>query len=444
MRPTSEQVRQALIRRAEENRLRLTVVRTLMLMVVGLWIGLNYGFALVWDSELLIGALILSGLAAFALQQRHPDWQFLPYAFILLDCLLLGYTLLSPGRTYPSEWPWQMVLRQPSFLYFYLMLAVAALSFRPTYMLWTGCCIAGVWALGAYMIIQDPGAVTTLLDEGEAPTDANFLEGYLRPTYVHLDDLAVRLFVTFVVTGILAVGVWQNRKLLYQEVEAARQRSNLSRYVAPQMVDELAATDEPWARVRKQTVAVLFADLRGFTRLSHDMSPEQVVELLRGLHRRLAEAVFAHQGCIDKFMGDGVMVTFGSARARDDDCIRALTCGLAMLDQIRAWNEERRTAGEDLVRIGVGIDAGEAVIGDIGGVDRFEFAVIGDAVNLASRLERMTRDIDVDLIVSDAVVQECAGEPGLRARLKREAPVSVRGLAEPLVVWSARADDASS
>jgi PAS domain S-box-containing protein len=202
-----------------------------------------------------------------------------------------------------------------------------------------------------------------------------------------------------------------------------RARVNLARYISPNLVDLLAAKDEPIGQVRRQEVAVVFADLVGFTRLSARETPERTMSLLRDLHARLTEVVLAHGGTLEKFLGDGLMATFGTPASSGHDAGNALRCTVAMIDALAQWNQARVSAGEQRLGIGIGGHFGPVILGDIGTDRRLEYAVVGDTVNIASRLEAMTRRLGSPAVVSRALVEAALSEPGAPpACLKAFAP----------------------
>jgi adenylate cyclase len=379
-------------------------------------------------------------LAQYRLALRRRDWRWIPYLFVVLDCALLGLILLAPGRTYPAEWPWPMVLRLTNFLYFLPVIALAALTYSPGAMLWAGVVACLTWSAGTMLILGQPGSITGAWRTGAATpgADAALLDRYLDPSFVDLDAWAVTVFTTFLLSGILGLAVRRSRQLVYEQAEVARARTNLARYVGPRLVDTLAAADEPMGAVRRQDVAVLFADIRGFTALAECRSPEEVIGLLRAFHGRMAETVFAHAGTLDKFIGDGLMATFGTPAPGPSDAADALACARAMLRDLDGWNAERRARGEPPIEVGIGLHYGPAVLGDIGGAERFEFAVIGDTVNVASRLERLTRELDCRLVVGDALIRRLragGATPDLAAGLIHLQPQTLRGRAGPTGVW---------
>ena len=425
--------------RAHEDRnlTRVTAARTAMFLTIWLWLLLNYGATVALENAAIMALFVAFGLAAYRLMHGRPARLWLTYPFVVLDGLLLAYTLLGPGRTYPEEWPWQAVLRQPSFLYVLTIPALAMLSFRPLLVLWSGIVLAAVWAFGTWQIARAPGAIVGMADLGTGAPDGVYLQRYFLPAYVHPDDAVVRIFVLLLLVAILAYAAARARNLVHEQAEAARQRANLARYVAPSMVERLARSDNPLAPVRSQDAGVLFADIRGFTALAERLGPAGAMALLRDFHARMASCVFAHDGTLDKFIGDGLMATFGTPEAAPDDARRALECGRAMLAAMAGWNRERTAAGAPPLAIGIGIHYGPVIMGDIGGAQRFEFAVIGDTVNVANRLEELTRDLGTPLLASDAVV---AAARATGADVNGLAPAGehlLRGRAAPLLLWAA-------
>jgi adenylate cyclase len=180
---------------------------------------------------------------------------------------------------------------------------------------------------------------------------------------------------------------------------------------------------------------VLFADVQGFTALAEGLSPEATMGLLRGFHARMAEAVFRHQGTLDKFIGDGLMATFGTPEPAAGDAARALACARDMLATVAAWNRERVGAGEPALAVGIGLHLGPVTTGDIGGAARFEFAVIGDTVNVASRLERLTRELGTPLVASEVLVRRAEVEGAGVGDLRPLGARPLRGRREAITVW---------
>jgi adenylate cyclase len=227
------------------------------------------------------------------------------------------------------------------------------------------------------------------------------------------------------------------RELDRQRIEAERARANLARYFSPNLVDLLAEHDEPLGPVRRQTVAVLFADIVGFTRMAETMPPEAVVALLREFHQRMADQIFDCGGTIEKYIGDEIFAVFGLPSASPHDALNALRCAGLMLKEIDAWNDARAEKGEPPLAIGIGLNYGPAVLGDVGTEHNLSFTVIGDTVNIASRLQGLTRELKAPLVVADAIVQQIGGAPAdLPVKLRELGERELRGRTGTIRIWT--------
>ena len=241
--------------------------------------------------------------------------------------------------------------------------------------------------------------------------------------------------------GLLAVVVWRSRRFVIRQAAAVRERENLSRYFPPTVVDQFANSDEPLGAVRVQPVAVMFADIVGFSALAERSKPEQVVETLREFFARLESQIFDHGGTLDKFLGDGLMATFGTPFRGRRDAADAVACAQAMLDSIARWNGERTQRGLAEIRLSIGIHYGDVVLGDIGSERRLEFAVLGDVVNVASRIEGLTRRLACRAVVSEDVVHAVQTEIGeeagaLLTDFRRGKPQPIRGREQTVAIWT--------
>jgi adenylate cyclase len=248
------------------------------------------------------------------------------------------------------------------------------------------------------------------------PVDLNDLEITIRKT---VDDIAIL------------------RELERRHAAAERARGNLARYFSPNIVEMLVDRDEPFGAVRRQTVAVLFADIVGFTRMAETMAPEAVVTMLRQFHNRMTAQIFACGGTIEKFIGDAIFAVWGLPDAGADDPANALRCAHGMIEALEQWNRERAAAGESALAIGIGLHYGPAVIGDVGSEHSLSFTVIGDTVNTASRLQGLTRSFSSPLVVSNDVVAaiRATGSTGSLERLQDKGEQALRGRSQPVRVW---------
>jgi adenylate cyclase len=222
---------------------------------------------------------------------------------------------------------------------------------------------------------------------------------------------------------------------------AERARSNLARYFSPHFASMLAERDEPLGAVRRQNIAVLFCDIVGFTRMAEWMTPEAVVTMLRQFHDRMTAQIFACGGSVEKYIGDEIFAVFGVPEPTGEDAGNALKCGYMMLAALDAWNGEREAAGESRLAIGIGLNCGPAVLGDVGSEHTLSFTVIGDTVNTASRLQGLTRALETPLVAANAVIEAIKEAPdhaaaALLGRLRDCGDQPVRGRNNAVHIWT--------
>ena len=222
---------------------------------------------------------------------------------------------------------------------------------------------------------------------------------------------------------------------------AERARNNLARYFSPNVVELLAAQDEPLGIVRRETVGVLFADIVGFTGMAETMTPEAVLALLREFHARMTAQIFACGGTVDKYIGDAIVAVFGVPTASSSDAANALACATRMIDALERWNEDRERAAEPRLAMGIGVNYGPAVLGDVGSKYSMSFTVIGDTVNTAARLQTLTRTLGTPLVVGDPLIAAVkALSPEISAELMEQmedhGEHDLRGRTGPVRIWT--------
>lgn len=207
-------------------------------------------------------------------------------------------------------------------------------------------------------------------------------------------------------------------------------RKVFGRYLSDEIAETLLESPEALKLGgEKREVTVLMSDLRDFTPLSHSLSPERVVALLNTFLEAMIDVIARHGGTIDNFIGDAILVVFGVPLSKDDDAQRAVSCALDMQLAMGRVNRETRRQGLPEVSMGIGINTGEVVVGNIGSQKHMKFSVIGDAVNLAARIESFT--LGGQILVSDTTRKEVADIVRIDGRLR----VKVKGIDEPVSIF---------
>lgn len=207
--------------------------------------------------------------------------------------------------------------------------------------------------------------------------------------------------------------------------------ARLHRYFSPQVARVIEQDEQDFATGHLCEITVLFSDLRGFYSISQHLPPAEVLRLLNEVHSRMVEVVFAHGGTLDKYIGDGLMAYFGAPLAQPDHAERALRCAKGMQVELAALSAARAARGETTLRLSIGLNSGTAIVGAIGAANRLEFTALGEVVNLAARMEKLTRDFGADILLSAETARKIGAGSGLR--LLGEA--SIKGQAEPVRVF---------
>ena len=245
------------------------------------------------------------------------------------------------------------------------------------------------------------------------------------------------------------LATWFNRmvedlELAYNQIKQYAYKSILSqkseekvrhifqKYVPADIIDEVLKSGGANLLVgKKQHATILFSDIRSFTSISESLSAEELVLSLNTYFNIMVSIIIEHQGIIDKFIGDSIMAVFGAPVLHDDDPVNAVKTGLKMLDSLKNFNRKQTASGRPPFRIGIGLNTGEVVVGNIGSNQKLEYTCIGDAVNLASRLEGLTKMYGVPLIISEFTYRE--SKDTITAR--KIDSVRVKGKNKPVKIY---------
>jgi adenylate cyclase len=250
---------------------------------------------------------------------------------------------------------------------------------------------------------------------------------FVRGTWLHLVDPSVGMA--------LAAFSGVAYHYLVEDREKRKVKKLFARYVSRDVCEQLMA-DPSRARLggSRRTMSVLFSDIRGFTTFSEKGQPEEIVAQLNEYFTRMVAVVFDHRGTLDKFVGDAVMALFGAPLDDEAHAEHAVQAALAMQDELAQLNTRWTAEGRPALDIGIGVNTGEMVAGNIGSESIMSYTVIGDAVNLASRLESLNKQYGTHLIVSDATRAALKGRYDIRAL----GEVVVKGKTQPVAIFEVR------
>lgn len=323
----------------------------------------------------------------------------LPTAGMIVGSLFLGpiYTLFTPAAfVYP------------------LFISLSALRLNVRLCIFTGA-VAGLeyTLLALYFIQRSSGAEIEPILRG---FPHHLFKGFL-------------LFLTGVVTGLVTL---QIRKRILSSFSVVEERNRISRtfgeYVSPEVMGKLLDL-KPDLRSENKNVCVMFLDIRNFTGFAEKRSPEEVVQYLESLFEFMIEIVNRHHGIINKFLGDGFMAVFGAPLSDGKDCANALDAAQEILARVHKEVE----SGTILpTTVGIGLHAGEAVTGSIGSALRREYTVIGDVVNLAARIEKLNKQFQSQLLISEIVWQAVSDDNDKAVPMGK---VEVRGREQAIQVY---------
>lgn len=398
------------------------------------------------DPVILYSLALLLGLVATDLARRTFSRRGLGprgghnvgrYEVVLLSIdlgLILALTVL-PNPFASDKVPSALTYSTGKFAVFYILLALSTLTYSWRAILVVGVMISVTWMLGA-VAIAIFGQTNDQLAAQLQPIFQAFprLPFLIDPNAVHLSQRLQEVVAFLIVAVILSLKIWRSEQLIVRQAELAAERANLSRYFSPNMVDALAQRSRDIGTVRSAEIAVMFTDIVGFTQLAESLPPERVLEMLRRYYAASETAVFDHGGTLDKYLGDGVMATFGTPRPSPQDARGAVRAARQIVQAIDRMNAAEPNPAMR-IEVSVGVHFGPVTMGDVGPSRRLEFAVLGDSVNVASRLEAATRELGCRIVCSDAVIRQAGEDPSVEGFASLPG-LHLRGRSTPIDAWT--------
>jgi adenylate cyclase len=222
-------------------------------------------------------------------------------------------------------------------------------------------------------------------------------------------------------------------RMVREESEKRKIRKTFSQYLSPGVIELIEKDPEKYIRTggEMKELTILFSDIRGFTTISEKLTPDELVALLNEYFGQMTEIVFATNGTLDKYIGDAIMAFWGSPYPQEDHAFRSCSCALQMVSGLAKLNEKLQAAGRPPIGIGIGLNTGLVNVGNMGSERRLSWTVMGDNVNLASRLEGITKQYHVQLIISEATYRHVASQFVCRELDK----IRVKGKTQPVNIY---------
>lgn len=362
----------------------------------------------------------------FALTKQLKPW-FIGVSVVaemaILLCGIWAYHL-------QFEYPATITLKNTAFLYIFILIALRSLRFEAKWVIVSGITAALGWSiLVGYSLLTAKGN----------PLTWDYVM-YATTGKIHLGSEFNKVLSILIVTGVLALSLVRARRVMVQSVTQGQAAADLSQFFDQDVAKQITGADMQVmaGQGALRPAAILFTDMRGFTQASASMSPSQLIALLGEYQRLIVPLIQNHRGSIDKFMGDGILASFGAVNSSDTYAADGIQAVDAIMLAAQEWQQKRQAAGLIAPGIGAGLAIGEVVFGIIGNEKRLEYTVIGEAVNLAAKLEKQnkiesTRALTTKEALTKAVSQ---GYGNADKEIRPQRPVS--GVSKPvdLVVWS--------
>ena len=368
------------------------------------------GIAARTSAGLTLGSLFLVGVVSFALARAGRFRPWMAYLFGALDAASIGVAVFVTLRLGNLGGNW--IFAMPAVWAVPLLLSVGVLRYQPGVQVWST----------LLFILALAGAAVGAGFEPFGPSNA----GSIRHLF-SLPPTIVRALLVLLAGLVAALAMSQARSVLVRAVQETTSRANLSRFL-PAEIAPLIETEQSgsWREGRRQMVAILFVDLRNSTAMAEDMDPKRLSVFIGSFRRRVLRAAVANGGVIDKFIGDGAMILFGLPEPSADDAKRAVDCAREIQRLLDRWNAKRRF--DPPIQVAMGLHCGEVYCGVVGDTGRLEFTVLGDAVNVAARIEQATKEFQVSILASEELVA-AAGETPLWRSI---GTVPLRGRKDPV------------
>ena len=338
---------------------------------------------------------------------------------IVVDFTTLYAIIWSFHITYAQ--PASMYLKAPEFAFVFILIAMRALRFQPVWVIFAGVTAALGWLAMLGFALWPVG--------GEAIT-RDYVQ-YMTSTDILIGAQVGKLIAITVFTGVLALVLYKANRAMSEAVASDIALHDMSHFFDAGVARRIAFAERELeaGQAEQREAAIMFIDLRNFTRYSSTLSPEALIALLNDYQSMLVPIINKHNGAVDKFLGDGVMVSFGAVEDSNLYARDALNAAHEITIAAREWQEQRKQQGFPELGLGIGIATGSVIFGVIGYDNRLEYTVLGTAVNRAAKLEPLTKQENVAGLC-DMTTYNRAREQGYTRELNILSDRDVPGFSE--------------
>lgn len=411
---------------AEQTGLKLAIKgRLIALLLVGLWVVPTRGAERAPDIVVALLALAALGIFHFLVIGSAWDSKWVKYFFLSIDIFLLSAAIAFLPPEPAIALPQIFMFKFDVFHYYYIVLCVAAFSFSPGLVLWSGVLGASGWLAAFAWVRSGMAAPLEWNDALRDGTKEQFLRVFLSENFVATGSRLQEAVIYVVVAILIAVVVYRARQTVRRQLEAERDTATVSQIfgrfvpeaVAKSMIEDKGALDP----VERQAT-VLFIDIAGFTSLTESKGPRSTVDILNAYFDAATEIISKHDGVVTQFQGDAILAVFNVPIENDAHAQRAFDAAIEILAKVR----ESTFAGDQLA-VRIGLNSGPLIAGNVGGGGRRSYTVHGDTVNLAARLEALNKQHGTSILVSQSTAALLP-----EANLERIGEAHIKGVSAPV------------
>ena len=423
---------------AERAGLRIAIrCRWAALLLLGLFLVISRRAGL--EHALTLG-LAISGFAALGLIHylligSRFDRPWVKYFFHTLDIAILSYLMATQPLFDTVDVPQVMLFRNAVFPFYFLILGVAAFSFSPGLVLWSGVMAVGGWLGAFFWAVRDMPVRLQWSDIGPNPTTEHFLSVFLSPNFIGTGSRIQESLALLLVAVLIAAVMWRARRTVRRQLELDEERRTLSdvfgRYV-PKTIADALISDRGLLEPVEGTATVLFIDVAGFTTMTEASGPRRVVGVLNAFFDEATTIINRHDGVVTQFIGDAIMATFNLPAEDPEHAAKAVSAALDIVELTGKQEFNGKT-----LAIRAGIATGPVIAGSVGGGGRQAYSLYGEAVNLSARLEALNKEYDTQILLDGATVDRLGN-----VAVREIGRIAVRGVSEPAAVFTPADDTA--